>query len=159
MTTFTLSNPRRHREYTDKFGPKVSYQTEIDDEGATTTVEISKKPTSAPPAEGETVEGDLHDPAFEGGLKRLKAFKQQPGEVSAQGSGPVAVNAPQDIFVDARQAAILRQHSQTAANYFWANMQKEGVTLPGATAAEKLESYRKLVDAMDDDVKRAVAGL
>lgn len=145
MPTYVPEKVERAREYNDRYGPKVAYRLTIP--GEDDPLEISKKPESAPPVAGEPIEGDIHPPAFEDGLKRLKAFPKEPGQIRTP-----APPSAQAHGVDAREASIIRQHSQHMAVLFAATLQKEGITLPGEKASDKLESLRKIVDWFDSDV-------
>ncbi len=161
----TITDVGDAREWASKQGGSfVSYMVEFDGE-AKGYAELTKKPESPAPAVGEQMEveiipGRVKDEATgERWPSRLKRLSGAPQSPSNGQSAPVAT-PQQDLFVDGRQAAILRQHSQHMAVLWAACLQKEGAKIipepGGETAQEKL---RKIIDWFDDDVKQAVKPL
>lgn len=68
MPTFTVKTAEKKNEYADKYGPKVAYTlsiAEVDD-----LVELSQKPETAPPSEGQEIDGDLIEGQYGKKLKK-----------------------------------------------------------------------------------------
>ncbi len=162
MPNITITDVGDAREWASKQGGSfVSYMVEFDGE-AKGYAELTKKPESPAPAVGEQMEveiipGRVKDEAtgerWPSRIKRLSAAPQSPSNGPAQPL--VSKPTPMDLFVDARQRAILRQHSQTAAIYWAAVLQKAGEVPEGP----KVEWLRGIIDWFDDDVKQAVKPL
>jgi hypothetical protein len=76
MSNYTIKSVGGKREFESKFGPLVSYKLEITgDDGYEGEAEMTRKPESPAPAQGETIEGtlDRSNPRFPPKLKKAQA--------------------------------------------------------------------------------------
>ncbi len=164
MPNITITDVGDAREWASKQGGSfVSYMVEFDGE-AKGYAELTKKPESPAPVVGEQMEveiipGRVKDEAtgerWPSRLKRLSGPPQSPS------NGPPLVSkpTPMDLFVDERQTAILRQHSQHMA-ILWAATLAKFDRFPAPDSDEPLSEWlRKIIDWFDDDVKQAVKPL
>lgn len=97
------------REYTDKFGPKVSYTLKL--EGIEEAVEVSQKPSTTPPQAGDVLKGSIQDtqygkkfkkeytqaPQAQGGSKQFKADPDSRESIEWQTSVKAAVEIVRDF--------------------------------------------------------------
>ncbi len=160
MPNITITDVGDAREWASKQGGSfVSYMVEFDGE-AKGYAELTKKPESPAPAVGEQMEveiipGRVKDEAtgerWPSKLKRVRESTFGPAQTLVSESGPM------DLFVDPKQAAILRQHSQHMA-ILWAATLFKGGGVP-AMPEDKAAWLRSLIDWFDDDVKQAVKPL
>ncbi len=163
MSLVTINEVGEPRSYTVGDGsPMVAYPLAFKGQMMEGTGELSQRPTTPAPVVGAEIDIEVLPPTKVGFPSRLKKVKAPYAGPTGPSVGQTAIaptGIPQDLFADTRQAAIIRQHSQTAAVYWVATLQKEGVGLPGETASEKFEALRKLFDAFDDDVRQATKPL
>jgi hypothetical protein len=89
MSNYTINSVTGKREFESKFGPLVSYKLTISgDDGYNGEAEMTRKPESAPPEAGQTIEGtlDKSNPKFPPKLKKAQGAGGF-GGASGGGSG------------------------------------------------------------------------
>lgn len=125
-----------------KGGPMVSYKVHLQDTAGVVTqnVELAQKQSSAPPAVGQVLEGNVDQGDY--GPKFRKAFQQGGG-----GRGM----SPED------RASIVRQHSQDMSLRALELAYALGVIEKPATAREFLELVEKTTDWFVKDARKVVS--
>lgn len=134
MPSFVVEHAQRKNDYTDKFGPKVSYTVKL--QGQDVPVELSQKPETAAPVQGQSLEGTIEQGTY--GPRFKKTFTQ--GGPSNGGGG----KSPE------QQKSIVRQHSQEMAILWAATLEKQG-RLP---ADAKVDTFLKeIIDWFQSDAE------
>lgn len=107
MPTFVVEHAQRKNDYTDKFGPKVSYTVKL--QGQDVPVELSQKPETAAPVQGQSLDGTIEQGTY--GPRFKKTFTQ--GGLSAGTSG----SKDSDAYRSPEQ--IMRSYAQGQALQYW----------------------------------------
>lgn len=86
MPEFTVVQVTSRNEWQGQHGPMVSYRLEVSGPNGNQTVELNQKPDTAPPAQGQVIEGDLQQ-AREGFPPKLKKAPKPSGGGFGGGGG------------------------------------------------------------------------
>lgn len=138
MPDFTITGVGDEERFSTQNGEFVSYQVEFEGSQGRGTAFHKRKASSPVPSVGEVIDAELVQKNGKTELKRI--WKQDGG-----GSNGFSGKSPD------QQKSIVRQHSEHMAILFMATVQKEGVSLPGDTASEKLDALRRIVDWFVED--------
>lgn len=126
MTTFVIASAEKKNEYSDKFGPKVAYMLRL--VGRDEPVEISQKPETAPPAEGQQIDGTIEDGKYGPKFKKIYA---QNGSGSSNGGGRTE---------DPRKSAEIRHLASVKAALHLLEIEvRAGATFENEKASEMLK--------------------
>jgi hypothetical protein len=137
--SFTVEQVVGRKEWEGQHGPMVDYKLML--VGESEEVQLTQKPSTAPPAPGLTLNGEV---VQQNGFRKFKKEQQQAGGRGGGGRSP------------AEQAAILRQGAQTRAINYVLMLNQLGAIPSVENGYWPL--VQRIADSMCEDVAAYVKG-
>lgn len=147
-------------DWANDYGQYTGYELQLEGPGVPdSTVVLNRKkqngavPQDKVPAPGAVLYGLVEQTAHGFKFKTMQKDDAGPSQGASNGSSQ---GKPDEAYWEARNASIVRQHSQHMAITFLAMRRQNGMQ-PGATITDEVElNYvRRLADWFDKDVERA----